>query len=68
MVYGTNHTTKHKENGNPVQVDTGDLKAGDEKHQKELRAKTAHIGQEGKVPEYTGGNNDDHKNESKEEK
>lgn len=52
MVYGTNHTTTKKENDNPVQVDTGDLKF-QENNQEELRAKTAHIGQKGKVPEYT---------------
>jgi len=62
MVYGANNTTT-KENGNPVQVDTEDLKFAPEKNQEELRAKTAHIGQKGKVPEYT-----DRKDEDKEKK
>lgn len=50
MPFGENHTTETKKFDNPVQVDPKDIPFK-EKHDEELRKKTAHIGQKGKLPE-----------------
>lgn len=54
-------TTKTKENGNPVQVDTDALlhKGAHSDKEKKLREKTAHIGQKTQDPNWKGVENID---------
>ena len=53
----TNHSTELKETGNPVQVQSKDLKIGAGKESKKhevLRRKTAHIGRAAHDPKFRG--------------
>ena len=57
----TNHSADHKETGNPVQVQTEDLKNGADKESKSeiLRRKTAHIGRAAHDPDFKGEQNEE---------
>jgi len=57
MPSNTTHTTLQKENGNPFQVDTRDLRSSSQRNNKKvqlLRRKTAHIGRDSNDPSRHG--------------